>query len=244
MKFSYIIIIFFLFSCTNGNISYNQTNTSNLSKGFALIYNETDYKNKIISSKLNSEKIQVAHNKFPKNSILLITNPVNKKSVKLVVSKKMKYHDFYKVVITKKLSDKIGLDPEMPFVEIEKRIKNKSFIAKKAVTYSEEKNVLIKAPVTKVKINDISQSQTSSDKPLIKNKYSIIIGSFYEKRWAYSLIEILLNENIEKGAFRVNKLGKNNYQLLTGPYTSINTLKSDYFKLNKYGFDSLDIKKH
>ena len=71
MKFSYIIIIIFLFSCTNSNISYNQTNTSNLSKGFALIYNESDYKNKIISSKLNSEKIQVAHNKFPKNKYLI-----------------------------------------------------------------------------------------------------------------------------------------------------------------------------
>ena len=38
-------------------------------------------------------------------------------------------------------------------------------------------------------------------------------------------------------------MGKNNYQLVAGPYTSINTLKNDYFKLNKYGFDNLDIKK-
>ena len=244
MKFSYYFIIFFIFSCTINNDSYDKTTTSNLSKGFALIYNDTDYKNKLISSKLNSEKIQVAHNKYPRNTILLITNPANKKSVKLIVSKKIKYPDFYKVLITKKLSDKIGLNPEMPFVEIEKRIKNKSFIAKKAVTYSEEKNVLTKAPVTKVKINDISKIQSSSDKPLNINKYSIIIGNFYEKKWANSLIEILVNENIEKGVFRVNKLGKNNYQLLTGPYTTINALKSDYFKLNKYGFDNLDIKKH
>ena len=28
----------------------------------------------------------------------------------------------------------------MPFIEIERRIKNKSFIAKKAVTYSEEQS--------------------------------------------------------------------------------------------------------
>ena len=244
MKFSYLFIIFFIFSCTINNDTYDKISTSNLSKGFALIYNDTDYKNKLISSKLNSEKIQVAHNKYPRNTILLITNPANKKSVKLIVSKRIKYPDFYKVLITKKLSDKIGLNPEMPFVEIEKRIKNKSFIAKKAVTYSEEKNVLTKAPVTKVKINDISKTQSSSDKALNTNKYSIIIGNFYEKKWANSLIEILVNENIEKGVFRVNKLGKNNYQLLTGPYTTINALKSDYFKLNKYGFDNLDIKKH
>ena len=244
MKFKYFLILFILLSCNVKNVNYDDSNKSNLSKGFALIYNEADYNNKIISSKLNREKIQVAHNKYPRNTILLITNPINKKSVELVVTKKIKYHDFYKVVITKKLSDKIGLDPEMPFVEIEKRIKNKSFIAKKAITYSEEKNVLIKAPVTKVKISDISVSQDTSLNSAMKNKYSIIIGSFYDKKWANSLIELLVNENIKKGVFKVNKLGKNNYQLLTGPYTSINTLKNDYFKLNKYGFDNLDIKKH
>ena len=241
MKFKYILLLLILFSCNVKNINY-KSNTSNLSKGFALIYNENDYKNKIISSKLNHDKIEVAHNKYPRNTIILITNPINNKSVKLVVTKKMKYNDFYKVIITKKLSDKIGLDPEMPFVEIERRIKNKSFIAKKAVTYSEEKNVLIKAPVTKVKINDISVSQVTSENSKIKNKYSIIIGSFYNKKWANSLIELLVNENI-KGLLS-NKLSNNNYQLLTGPYSSINSLKNDYFKLNKYGFDNLDIKNH
>ena len=39
----------------------------------------------------------------------------------------------------------------MPFVEVERRVKNRSFIAKKAVTYSEEQSVLTKAPVAKVK---------------------------------------------------------------------------------------------
>ena len=48
------------------------------------------------------------------------------------------------------------------FVEVEKRIKNKSFVAKKAVTYSEEKSVLTKAPITKVKINNISETSIVS----------------------------------------------------------------------------------
>ena len=94
-----------------------------------------------------------------------------------------------------------------------------------------------------VKINDISVSQVTSENSKIKNKYSIIIVSFYDKKWANSLIELLVNENIKKGLFEVNKLSNNNYQLLTGPYTSINSLKNDYFKLNKYGFDNLDLKK-
>ena len=44
----------------------------------------------------------------------------------------------------------------------------------------------------------------------------------------------------QEEVFSIKSLGKNNYQLIAGPYTSINTLKNDYFKLNKYGFDNLD----
>ena len=98
-------------------------------------------------------------------------------------------------------------------------------------------------PITKVKINDISKDSKDPSKNQYANKYSIIVCNFYSKKWAESLIDILVNEDINKEVFKVIKLGKNNYQLLAGPYTSINTLKSDYFKLNKYGFDNLDLKK-
>tara|TARA_S200000501_G_C20768186_1_gene719291 strand:+ start:575 stop:1300 length:726 start_codon:yes stop_codon:yes gene_type:complete len=241
MKFNYLLIILFLFSCVNNN--YNTSSTIFYSsKGFALVYNEQDYKNKIVSKKLNTDKIEASHSKIRRNSIILITNPVNNKSVTLKVSNKSKYPDFYNVLITDKLSKKLELDPDLPFVEIEERVKNKSFIAKKAVTFSEEKNVLTKVPVTKVKINNISKSNNNNFKS--KNKYSIIIGNFYSKKWATGLIDILVNENIKKDVFTVKKLSKNNYQLSAGPYTSINTLKNDYFKLNKYGFDNLDIEKN
>ena len=242
MKFSLILIIFFLFSCSNGAFNTNN-NKSYTSKGFALIYDENDYQKKIISTKLNSNNIEIGHNQLNKNSFVVITNPINKKSLTLKVSKKVKYPDFFKVLITEKLANELNLNPKMPYIEIEKRVKNKSFVAKKAVTYSEEKNVLTKVPITKVKINDISKDSKSSSKNQYANKYSIIVGNFYSKKWAQSLIDILVNEDINKEVFKVNKLGKNNYQLLAGPYTSINTLKNDYFKLNKYGFDNLDLKK-
>ena len=242
MKFSLIFIIFFLFSCSNGTFNTNN-NKSYTSKGFALIYDENDYQNKIISTKLNPNNIEIGHNQLNKNSYVVITNPINKKSLTLKVSKKVKYPDFFKVLITEKLANELNLNPKMPYIEIEKRVKNKSFVAKKAVTHSEEKNVLTKAPITKVKINDISKDSKNSLKNKSTNKYSIIVGNFYSKKWAESLIDILVNEDINKEVFKVIKLGKNNYQLLAGPYTSINTLKSDYFKLNKYGFDNLDLKK-
>ncbi len=242
MKFSSIFIIFFLFSCSNGTFNTNN-NKSYTSKGFALIYDENDYQNKIISTKLNPNNIEIGHNQLNKNSYVVITNPINKKSLTLKVSKKVKYPDFFKVLITEKLANELNLNPKMPYIEIEKRVKNKSFVAKKAVTHSEEKNVLTKVPITKVKINDISKDSQDPSKNQYANKYSIIVGNFYSKKWAESLIDILVNEDINKEVFKVNKLGKNNYQLLAGPYNSINTLKSDYFKLNKYGFDNLDLKK-
>ena len=242
MKFSLIFIIFFLFSCSNGTFNTNN-NKSYTSKGFALIYDENDYQKKIISTKLNPNNIEIGHNQLNKNSYVVITNPINKKSLTLKVSKKVKYPDFFKVLITEKLANELNLNPKMPYIEIEKRVKNKSFVAKKAVTHSEEKNVLTKVPITKVKINDISKDSKDPSKNQHANKYSIIVGNFYSKKWAESLIDILVNEDINKEVFKVIKLGKNNYQLLAGPYTSINTLKSDYFKLNKYGFDNLDLKK-
>ena len=242
MKFSLIFIIFFLFSCSNGTFNTNN-NKSYTSKGFALIYDENDYQKKIISTKLNPNNIEIGHNQLNKNSYVVITNPINKKSLTLKVSKKVKYPDFFKVLITEKLANELNLNPKMPYIEIEKRIKNKSFVAKKAVTHSEEKNVLTKVPITKVKINDISKDSKDPSKNQYANKYSIIVGNFYSKKWAESLIDILVNEDINKEVFKVIKLRKNNYQLLAGPYTSINTLKSDYFKLNKYGFDNLDLKK-
>ena len=242
MKFSLIFIIFFLFSCSNGTFNTNN-NKSYTSKGFALIYDENDYQKKIISTKLNPNNIEIGHNQLNKNSYVVITNPINKKSLTLKVSKKVKYPNFFKVLVTEKLANELNLNPKMPYIEIEKRLKNKSFVAKKAVTHSEEKNVLTKVPITKVKINDISKDSKDPSKNQYANKYSIIVGNFYSKKWAESLIDILVNEDINKEVFKVIKLGKNNYQLLAGPYTSINTLKSDYFKLNKYGFDNLDLKK-
>ena len=53
------------------------------SKGFVLIYNEGDYKNKIISRKLNENELEIGHNKIRKNSIVVITNPENNKSITL-----------------------------------------------------------------------------------------------------------------------------------------------------------------
>ena len=155
------------------------------------------------------------------NSIVTITNPENKKSLTLKVSKKLKYPDFFIVLITKKVADVLELNTDMPFVDLQQRVKNKSFVAKKAVTFSEENAASNKAPVTKVIILNISTQKKS----IIKiKKFSIIIGEFYSKESAYYLKDRLEKNYVEKEALKVKKLGQNKFQLLAGPYRSINTL--------------------
>ena len=73
------------------------------------------------------------------------------------MSKKVKYPDFFKALVTRKVSQELELNPDLPFVDIQERVKNKSFVAKKAVTFSEEQKVLIKVPVDEVKIDNISK---------------------------------------------------------------------------------------
>ena len=243
MKYKIAFLLLFLTSCSSETLQNKKsTFTPYSSKGFALIYDESDYKNKKISRKLNENELEIGHNKIRKNSTVIITNPENNKSIRLKVSKRVKYPDFFKVLITKSVSQKLELNPDLPFVDIEERVKNKSFVAKKAVTFSEEKNVLTKIPVDKIKIDNISQKKNNVKNQKKIKKYSIIVGDFYSKSWADNLIDLLINEGIKKEVFKVKKLTKNKYQLTAGPYSSINTLKNDYFKLNKYGFENLDIK--
>ena len=111
-------------------------------------------------------------------------------------------------------------------------------VAKKAITYSEEKQVINKAPLTKVKIKNISKQKFQKK---IDKKFLIIIGVFYSEISAFNLRDELENKHVKKGSLKVKKLGKNKFQLYAGPYKSINTLKKRYFELNKYGFDNLDI---
>ena len=109
------------------------------SKGFAYIYNEKDFENKIIKSKLDNTKLQIAHNSLHANTLIKIINPKTNQSLIIKNFKKTYYPDFYKILITNEVAKKLNLDPKIPLVEILEIRKNKSFIAKKAKIYNEEK---------------------------------------------------------------------------------------------------------
>ena len=231
MKYK-IILLFFLASCSN-TAYLNKNNFTYSAKGFAKIENQS-------SSKLENNFF-IYHNKLKIGTKIRITNPVNGKSLEEVVKKKIKYNDFYKVLISKQIATVLNLDLKFPYVEINEIKINKSFIAKKAITENIEKKIANKAPVTKININNLTK--TVKNKKIKLKNYSILVAEFYSLESAEilkkRLVSILLNSNYK--LIYISKKHDKSYKLLMGPYNTINKLKNDYIVLIDSNFEDLDI---
>jgi hypothetical protein len=232
MKYK-IFLLFFLSSCIN-NSYVSKNNFTYSSKGFAFIENQSfnNLDNNLFAS----------HNKLKSGTKIKIINPINKKSIEVVIKEKIKYDDFYKVLISVNVAKKLKLNLNFPYVEINEIKKNKSFVAKKAITQNIEKKIANKAPIESININNLSKKK----KLVFTNKksYSILVAEFYRLESAEILkkkLAIIL-ENSNYQMIYVNKKNKNSYELLMGPYNTINKLKNDYSILDDSSFEDLDIK--
>ena len=240
MKFRFLLI-FLLCSCTN-ELSKGVIKTTYTSSGFAYIYDELDYVNKITSKKFNNDELLIGHSRLRVGKLIKITNPKNKKSVILKVKKKTKYPKFYQILITESVAYKLELEESLPFVEIQEIKKNKSFIAERAKTFDEEKKVVNKVPVMGVKIDNISKIKKTKKTKSVN--FSIIIAEFFSSDSAVFLKERIIKEmpNFNNKKISIRKKKKNNFQLISGPYNTVNSLKNDYIILKKNGFEELDVK--
>jgi len=231
MKYK-IILLYLLTSCIN-NSYLAENNFSFSAKGFAKIDNQS-------SSKLDNNYF-IFHNKLKSGTKINLTNPTNGKSSEYIVGKKVKYNDFYKVLISEEIAKKLNLDLNFPYVEVNEIKVNKSFIAKKAVTESVEKKIANKAPVTKISINNLNKLKNHK-KIKLKN-YSILVAEFYSlesaKMLKNNLSSILVNTNYK--LIYISKKNNKSYQLMMGPYNTINKLKNDYITLSDSNFEDLDI---
>ena len=240
MKFKLLIFSLFFFSCTTNTSLYpKKTYTA---KGFAYIYNNYDVSQKIIKGRLDNEILQISHQKLRIGTLIKISNPKNKQSIVLKNSKRIKYPNFYKVLITKRVAEKLNLNPNMPILEITEVKKNKSFIAKKAKIFNEEKKIPSKAPVASVQISNISKNKIRDPKK-DKDEIFIHIASFYSSEVAVFLKKRIINEisDLDQKKIKIKKVNDRETQVILGPYTSINLLKNDYIKLNEFGFEEMDI---
>ena len=241
MKFKLFILFFFIYSCSPHLKTFNLKKPYS-AKGFAYVYNDYDFQNKIILGKLNNEKFQISHQNLKTGTLIKIINPKNNKSIILKNIKRIKYPDFYKILITKPIMDELELSVEIPILEILEIKKNKSFVAEKAKIYNEEKKISSNAPVTSVKISNISKNKDIK-KNIEKEKIRILIATFYSRETAEFLKKRITIEipNYDIKKLKIRQKNDKKIELTSGPYKTINLMKNDYILLKGFGFEDLEV---
>jgi len=241
MRYSIFIVLIFFYSCSTNYTKIENRNSYN-SKGFAYVYNNEDFENKIIKGKLDNSELQVSINSLKTNTILKIINLKTKDEITIKNTKRINFPDFYKILITKPVAEKLNINPDLPLVEILELKKNKSFVAKKAKIFSEEKKLSNKAPVDSVQISNISKGNIIKNKSK-NDKIYIVIASFSTKEVATFLKKRIIKEipDYDYKKLIISKKNNKKIDLISGPYNTINLMKNDYILLKQFGFEELDI---
>ena len=211
------------------------------SNGFALIYEEDHFNNKVVSKKIKNDGIYIMHSTLKRNTPVKIVNPENLKVIETKVYKNANYPKIFNVVISKKIASILSLDLENPYIEFFEIKKNKTFVAKKANTFEEEKNVAEKAPVENIQMDDLSNNKNKIEsKAYKKNEYTIVINDFYYEDTALKLKNNLIKK-IKAINISIKKINNKKYRLFAGPFRNFNALKTLYISLNNLGFENLNI---
>ena len=209
--------------------------------GFSLIYDDN-----LDLRKLDNRSLQIFHKNLKNKSYVKITNPLNNKFlIAQVKSNRIKFSNFYNSIITKRIAETLELDFDEPYIEITLISKNSTFIAKKAKTFEEEKEVAEKAPIDGIKISNLNEKSNKEKKTALKKKfsYSIKVADFYYKKTANLMIDrIKMETNIKN--IKLIRLSKTNYRVLLGPFNDINSLKESFEKMNSLYFENLEILKN
>jgi hypothetical protein len=245
-----IIFCFFLTSCNEYVLDKNTVNSKPLFKyknsGFALVYNNELHNEKKISKRINSRSLLIFHKSLKKNSFVKITNPENNKTIiAQVSSNKVKFSNFYNSVITLRIAEALDLDSNEPYVDLVLISQNSTFVAKKAKTFDEEKNVAQKAPVDGIEIDNLGESseQKNKIKEIYNFQYSIKIADFYYMDSAKSMIKRIIDETSIKTP-SIKKLSKTKFRVLLGPFSDIKKLEESFNEINKLKFENLEILKN
>ena len=249
MKFKNIIlsiILIFLFGCDQYNINksskidYKQ-NIKFKNAGFSLIYNKN-----LKLKKLDQRSLQIFHKTLKAKSLVKIRNPLNDKSlIAEIKSNKVKFSSFYNSIITSRIAEMLEVDPLEPYIEII-LISNKSiFVANKAKTFEEEKEVAQKAPIDGIQISDLNDQSKNIIKDKNENKfsYSIKIADFYYKKTADLMVDRIKTETSISNV-KLIKISKTNYRVLLGPFNDIKSLKDSFEEMNSFNFENLEILKN
>ena len=207
------------------------------SSGFALIYDDELFLQKIINKKINNEDIRAMHSQLKTNTPLKIINPVNSKVIETKIYKKAKYPKIFNIVISKKIASILELDVNNPYIEVIEVKKNKIFIAKKTNTFDEEKKVAENAPVDEITMDDLFKGEVDIEKEISKEvNFILVINDFYFEDSANNLKTELV-EKTKMNNISIEKINNKKYRLFVGPFKNFNALKTTYISLNNLGFE-------
>ena len=240
--FSFLCI--FIQSCADYQTSQRKEKKERVyysSSGFALIYADDLYINKVINKKIMNDDLIVMHHLLKRNTPIKIINPKNSKVVETKIYRKANYPKIFNVVISSKVASVLDLDVNNPYIEIIEIKKNKTFIAKEGNIFDEEKNVSEKAPVDEIKMDVLSNQESKSTKKLDKkNDFIIVINDFYFIDSANNLKNELIGKT-KINNISIEKINNNKYRLFVGPFKNFNALKIAYISLNNLGFENIKI---
>ena len=235
-------------NCTIENLTKNKPSVfldnPFINKGFVLIYNNDLYEKKIISKKIDQRRLIIFQKNLKKNTKVKITNITNNKSIIATVGSDADYPLFNNAVISVRIADAIDLNKSEPYIEILEVLEDSIFIANKAKTFEEEKNVATKVPVNNISISDLNQTQPNPKNEINKKfSYDIKIADFYFNDTALLLINRINNETVIKGA-KIKKITEKKYRVYLGPFANINALQKSFNDINILEFENIEIIKN
>ena len=246
----FFLIIFFLFfvNCSSVNNSLNKqkliVNDGFSNKGFAMVYDQKYFDEGIISKKIEERSLIIFQKNLKINTQVKVTNLSNNRSLIASVGKNSSYPLFNNSVLSKRIANELDLDPNEPYIEILEIIENSIFIAKKAKTYEEEKNVAKKAPVKNISINDINNNNNDNKKTIKKTfSYEIKVADFFFNNNAKVMLNRIINETEIKNV-RIKEITKQKYRVYLGPFNNINSLQKSYNDISILEFENFEIIKN
>ena len=249
-KIIFLILFLLITNCSSNTLLDKKINlkieNSFINRGFTLVYNDQLYKNKLISKKIDSRSLLIFQKNLKKGTSVKITNILNKKSLIAKVGENSSYPSFNNSVISLRLAEELELNNKEPYVQIISIQENSMFIAKKAKTYEEEKNVANKAPIESISIIDsINTNDLEIKKTKLQNinkkkfSYNIKVADFYFNKTALQMVDRIIKEtNFVKP--KIKKISNKKYRVYLGPFNNINSLQKSFNDIEILEFENIE----
>ena len=244
----FITIFLFLTNCTTGTLNKDKPQSTMINaysnKGFAIVFNEELYKQKIVNKKIDERSLTIFQKNLKINTQVKITNILNNKTIIGTVGKDSKYPSFNNSVLSIRIADELDLDINQPYVEILEILENSIFVAQKAKTYDEEKNVAVKAPVDGININDLNIGKNDVKETYnTKFSYTIKIADFYFNDTALMMLDRIKTQSLINNP-KIIKISDKKYRVYLGPFNNINSLQKSYNDISILEFDNIEFIKN